>query len=392
MRVACVLIRNLAVQLSILDNPDLQQRPVVIGGSPREARVVYDASEEAETFGVGPGLSLRQAYALCPEAVFVPADEKRYRQVMDEVAGILDDFSPVVEVNSLGAAFIDISGVPDEEALARQIITQVHSCTGLRCRTGISGGRFFSGVAALTTDEGLLIVPPGEDKAFVAPKSIDLLPASIETRQRIRYLGLRTIGQMADFPPESLVAQFGTDGVRYHELASGIDQTPLTPRRKPATITVTADLEPPATVCLQVMHACLVALEGPLQETRLQGKACREMLVRIRLVSGKSLEGKLRFRQPTASIGHIQHRLHTWLEGGALSSPVVRLELALTLTREKGTDLSLWSGAAAPRQSIVEVARNLRERLGYQPLKRLREVDPDARLPERRFGLTDVQG
>jgi len=99
---------------------------VVIGDSPREARVVYDASPEAATFGVGPGLSLRQAYALCPGAIFLPADEERYRQVMDEVAGILDDFSPVVEVNSLGAAFMDISGVPDEETLAHQIITQVH--------------------------------------------------------------------------------------------------------------------------------------------------------------------------------------------------------------------------------------------------------------------------
>jgi len=47
---------------------------------------------------------------------------------------------------------------------------------------GISDGRFFSGVAALTTNEGLLIVPPGEDKAFIAPKSIDLLPATTETQ------------------------------------------------------------------------------------------------------------------------------------------------------------------------------------------------------------------
>lgn len=392
MRVAFVLVKSLPVQLAVLDNPGLLHQPLVIGGSSRETRPVYDASKGAASSGVRPGLSLHQAYALCPEAIFLPADEGRYRQAMAEVTDVLDDFSPVVEVDGVGSAYIDITGVPKEEALAEEIAAQIYRRTRLKCCIGISDGRFFARVAALTTNENVLTVPPGGDKAFIASMPIDLLPGPAETLQRIRYLGLRTIGQLAGFPSESLVAQFGSEGARYHDLANGIDRTRLTPQGKPATVAVAIDLEPPATICLQVLYACQTVLQDPLEETRRQGKSCREMLVRVGFTSGDSIEGRLRFKQPTVSISHIQHRLHSWLDEVTFPSPVVRLELELTLTGEAGTNLRLWSGAMTPRQGTMEVARNLKERFGYQPLKQVRELDPDARLPERRFGLTDVQG
>lgn len=389
MRVACILINDLPVQLAVQDHPTLLHSPLVIGGSPQEAKPVLGASGEAVAFGIEPGFSLHQAYALCPEAVFLPAHGARYREVMEEVAGILDGFSPVVETDDTGA-FIDIAGASDEKALAGSIVGQIQQRTGLMSSIGISSGKLFARVAALTAAEDVLEVPPGGEKAFIAPKPVDLLQVSARTLQRIRRLGLRTIGQLAAFPPDSLVAQFGTEGARCHELASGIDRSPLTPRNRPATLASAMDLEPPATINLQVLHGCQVVLQEPLERVRRQGRACREALVRLGFMSGESREGRFYFKRPAVSVSQIQHRLLAWLDGG-VPSPVIRLELDLILTGESGTGIGLWPGATAPRQGTREVVRSLKERFGYQPLKKVREIDPQARLPERRFGLADVQ-
>ena len=110
MRIACVYINHFAVQVETREQPDLSGKPLIIGGFPHERKSVIDCSPVADRCHIHPGVSLRQAHHLCPEAIFLPLNEELYHQAFEEVLSILDGFSPAVEATYAGKAFLDISG------------------------------------------------------------------------------------------------------------------------------------------------------------------------------------------------------------------------------------------------------------------------------------------
>ena len=107
MRICCGLIGN----LELAQRQDLYGSPVVVGAWEKEEQVVA-ASEEALPFGVVPGMALRQAEHLCPQATFLPPNPVAATQLRELIASALYDLAPVVEVRIEGIAWLDVSGVP----------------------------------------------------------------------------------------------------------------------------------------------------------------------------------------------------------------------------------------------------------------------------------------
>ena len=107
MRICCGLIGN----LELAHRQDLYGSPVVVGAWEEEEQVVA-ASEEALTFGVVPGIPLRQAEHLCPQATFFPPNPEAAAHLRELIAAALYDLAPVVEVRVEGIAWLDVSGVP----------------------------------------------------------------------------------------------------------------------------------------------------------------------------------------------------------------------------------------------------------------------------------------
>jgi nucleotidyltransferase/DNA polymerase involved in DNA repair len=391
MRVGCVLIRNFAVQLARRDNPQLRDRPIVIGDSASQGKAVFDASPEAAARGVKGGMSCREAASLCPEAIFVQPDEARYEQVFEEVLSILDDFSPAVEAAELGCAYLDVTGVGDEEELAHGIGSRISRETTLSASVGISSGKFFSWLAAFSARaEAPVIVQTGKEREFVAPFSISMLPCSERTKDRLRLLGIRMIGELARFSLDAMAAHFGKEGSIMYELARGIDQSPVVPRKKPEAICGTAELDPPATTYLEMLAACEQILKKLIPQVTARRKVCREIRVRLRLPSGLAQEKRLPLKDATSVRQSLLTRLRAWLEGTTFPEPVAGLELSLLLEAESGRRLSLWSKQAGLRQELARAASYLKKRFGYQPMKKVLAVEPQPLLPERRFRLVDL--
>lgn len=389
MRIGSVLIQNLAVQVALSADPGIRGQSVVIGGLPFETKPVRDASPEAAASGVKSGMPLHQAYALCPEARFLPCDDKKCEEVSEKVVDILERFSPVVEVQERGCAYLDVSGIESEASLAQELLAAI-SGTGLRAHLGISSGRFFSWAAAFTSKrEVAVIVPPGREKEFIAPFSIDFLPCSAETNERLQMLGIRFIGELSRFPPEALAAQFGDEGVLIYELACGIDQAPLMPRKKPEIIIEGTELDPPATTDIVMLQSCQALLDRLLPKARAGGKVCRELLVKVSFASGELWEKKLPMKDATSSKDVILNRIRAWMEGVRFPAPATDVKLAFWLAPETGKRLSLWSDDRL-RPGLAAVVNELKLRFNYQPLKKAEEVKPSPILPERRFRLIDI--
>jgi DNA polymerase IV len=349
-RIACVLIQNLAVQLLLAERSDLRGRPVVIGGLPFETKPVSDASPEALAYGVRPGISIREAQALCPEAACFAPDEARYQQTFKAVADILEDFSPVIEVEKLGCAYIDITGVQREGHLASEVILVISSRIGLSSRAGIASGKFFSKVAAMTSKpDSVTVVLTGEEERFVTPFSMDFTDCSDEVKERLMFLGVRFIGQLRDFPKEALSSQFGVDGVRLYQLSHGIDHLPLIPRRKIEIVSATSMFEAPASTTNEIYGAMQPMLGKLLGEIREQGKICHEVLVGLKLNSGSMVAKRLSLKEGSRSEGEMLARIRASLAGMALANPVTGVELSLSLTAESGRKLHLWQERGTPQ-------------------------------------------
>lgn len=388
MRIACVLVHNFAVQIAVINDPQLRGQ-LIIGGSPFEAKPVYDASPEAIACGVKQGMPLRQAYALCPEARFLPSERKRYDEAFERVVTILDRFSPLVEVEGLGYAYLDISGVHGEYNLACEIRDSILSQTKLNARLGISSSKFLSRTGAFVAKtEAPVIIPQGKEREFIAPFSIDFLPCSMQTKKRLHLLGIHIMRQLSWFSLHTLEAQFGSDGAIAYKLANGIDNTPLVPGKKLELITNSADFDPPLVTSQEIIQASQLILDRLLIEVKDKDKVCHKVKLQFRFPSGSFQEKKLSLKQGTNSKMIIMTRLTDWLESISLPEPATEMELSLEIGSERGQKLYLLPQQGR-REKLSRLAKLLKVRFGYQPLKGAVVRDPDALLPERRFKFID---
>jgi len=237
MRIACILIPHFPTSVERQRDPSLCGRPVVIGETPDQRKAVLDCSPEAEAQGVRIGMPLRQALVLCREAVFLPPHPSRYRDVLKAVLEVLEGFSPEVEEDALGRAYLNIDGLAlhyeGELDMGERTIRSVCDATGLVASAGMAEGKFVAWTAAVSSEPGqVCTVPATKEAEFLHPLDVSLLPCSPDTLRRLELYGLHTMGDLAALPLGPLQAQFATEGKRLWGLAQGIDKEPLRPRHR----------------------------------------------------------------------------------------------------------------------------------------------------------------
>ncbi len=216
------------------DRPELRGKPVIVGGGgPDDRGVVSTASYEARRFGVRSAMPLRTAGRLCPDGIFVPVDGAKYQAESRRVMTILRRFTPRVEQVSIDEAFLDVAGSEalfgSPEEIARRIKDAIHAETGLTASVGVGSSKLVAKIGSdLRKPDGLVVVPAGEEAAFLAPLPVSRLwgvgPA---TTSALGELGVRTIGDLAALPPDVLLRRFGKHGTELIDRAHGIDGDPV---------------------------------------------------------------------------------------------------------------------------------------------------------------------
>jgi DNA polymerase-4 len=216
------------------DRPELRGKPVIVGGGDPTARgVVSAASYEARTFGVHSAMPLRTALALCPHGVFLPVDGRRYQAASRAVMAILRRFTPLVEPISIDEAFLDVTGsralFGDGPTIAAIIRANIRAEVGLVASVGVATTKLVAKIASdLRKPDGLVVVPPGDEAAFLAPLAIARLwGVGEKTEAALRELGVTTIGELAALPEDLLVRRFGKHGASLGSRARGIDPDPV---------------------------------------------------------------------------------------------------------------------------------------------------------------------
>ncbi len=211
----------------VLD-PTLEGKPVIVGGDPDGRGVVCTASYEARKFGVHSAMPLATAKRLCPQAVFIQGKFEHYRDASERIMNALDAVSPKTERLSLDEAYVDITGslrlFGSGRAIALKLKRDIRNRTCLPASVGIAANKL---VAKIASDEakpdGILEVSPGDERYFLAPLPVARLPGvGARTQDTLDQLGVRTIGHLAQIPPEALKKVFGQSGYALQQRARGI--------------------------------------------------------------------------------------------------------------------------------------------------------------------------
>jgi DNA polymerase-4 len=223
------------------DNPELADKPVIIGGGKRG--VVAAACYISRTFGVRSAMPMFKALALCPAATVIRPDMAKYVRVGREVRRAMQALTPLVEPLSIDEAFLDLEGTQrvhgmiPAKVLAR-FARDVERDIGITVSVGLSCNKFLAKVASdLDKPRGFASLDQEEARVMLADKPVGFIfgvgPA---TQERLVQHGFRTIADLQRAEENHLIKQFGAEGRRLWRLARGHDDRRVVPDRGAKTI------------------------------------------------------------------------------------------------------------------------------------------------------------
>jgi DNA polymerase IV len=220
------------------DDPRLRGRPVIVG-----AGVVLAASYEAKAYGVRTAMGGALARRLCPDAVVVPPRMSAYAEASKAVYRVFEDTTPLVEGLSIDEAFLDVRGMrrlagsPLE--IAVRLRRAVRERVGLPITVGVARTKFLAKVASgVAKPDGLLMVPPGRELAFLHPLPVEALwGVGAVTADKLHERGIATVQEVAALGESALVTMLGlATGRHLHALAHNRDPRPVQRGRRRGSI------------------------------------------------------------------------------------------------------------------------------------------------------------
>lgn len=227
---------------SLISRPDLRGKPVIIGGGGGRS-VVLSATYEARRFGVAAAMPMARARRLCPQAVVLEPDHRRYAAMSEAIMATFCAITERVEPLSLDEAFLDIAGairrLGPPTAIAQQLRDTIADEQGITASVGIASTKFVAKLAsALAKPDGLVVVPKAEVVPFLHQLPIGALWGVGErTEEALQRLGIRTVADLAHTPVRTLEKILGPAAGRHlHDLSWGRDDRRVAPLRQEKSI------------------------------------------------------------------------------------------------------------------------------------------------------------
>lgn len=211
------------------DNPELADKPVIIGGGKRG--VVSTACYVARIRGVCSAMPMFQALKLCPDAVVIRPRGSHYAAVSKQIRAMMDELTPAIEPLSLDEAFLDMTGTeqlhgaPPAVMLAR-LVNRMEDELGLTGSIGLSHNKFLAKVASdLDKPKGFSVIGKAETMDFLRDKPVGLIwGVGGVSQAQLDKAGVHTFEDLLRWDKEDLVARFGGMGERLWHLARGQDK------------------------------------------------------------------------------------------------------------------------------------------------------------------------
>ncbi|MBV1799758.1 DNA polymerase IV [Siccirubricoccus sp. G192] len=255
------------------DRPELQSRPLIIGGGKRG--VVATACYIARTSGVRSAMPMFKALRLCPDAVVLPPQMPKYTAAARQIRALMEALTPLVQPLSIDEAVLDLAGTealhraPPAAVLAR-FARQVEREVGVTISIGLAPNRLLAKIAAERgKPRGFAVIGRAEAAALLAEEPVTLLPGVGPALERkLHAAGFTRLGQLAALTAQEAARRFGEDGPALAARARGEDSRAVNPDRETKSIS--------AETTFDTDIATVAALEQPLW------RLCEKLARRLR--------------------------------------------------------------------------------------------------------------
>jgi DNA polymerase-4 len=361
------------------DRPELRGQPVIVGGTGNRG-VVCAASYEARPFGVHSAMPIATARRLCPQGVFLPVRMQHYAEISRQIREILLSFTPLVEPLSLDEAFLDVKGCaglfgPAPE-IARQLKDKIKDETDLIASVGVASNKFLAKLASdLRKPDGLVVIPGDGIAQFLKPLPVSRIwGVGAKAERRLHALGIRTIGQLAAFPEQALIDQFGEIGRHVWQLAHGKDERIIIPDREAKSISTETTFDQDIGD-RETLRTWLLDLTDHLaSRLRHAGLQARTIDVKMRSSDFRTRHRAQALTQAT-NLTDVLWKAAVEVFNRGLSGDLLPLRLlgvgASRLTRESHIQADLFDAAALERQKALdETVDTIRRQFGAGAIQR----------------------
>lgn len=303
--------------------PSLRGKAVVVGGlGPRG--VVATASYEARVFGVNSAMPMAQARRRAPNAAYLVPRFGLYREVSEQVMGLLRALSPLVEPLSLDEAFVDLEagGTAWDDASARlagaKLRADIRAVTGLTGSVGLAASKMLAKIASeQAKPDGLVLIEPGTERAMLGPMSVRTLPGvGPATGDHLRRAGITTVEELAEAGEDELVRLLGkAHGHALFAMALAHDDRPVVAERETKSVSVEDTYDVDIHDRVRVGREVARLADRCVRRLRGAGLSGRTIVLKVRRYDFSTLTRSETLRGPTDDVGVVREAAARLLEG-----------------------------------------------------------------------------
>ena len=289
------------------DRPELRNKPVIVGGSPERRGVVSTCSYEARKFGVHSAMPTRSALRLCPEAVLVRPNHRKYSAVSKEIRGIFYEITDLVEPVSIDEAYLDITSckldLNSGREIAQYLRRRIKEATGLTCSAGVATNKFLAKTASdYKKPDGLTVIEAEEADYFLNRLPIRKFHGiGSVTADRLESINVRTGADLKKLDMETLQLLFGKVGSFYYQIVRGIDDRKVEPSGDPKSISREITLLQDCSDARQLRILIRTLARKTARRAAAQGWCGFNITLKIKYDDFKTVTRTVTLEHPTAS-------------------------------------------------------------------------------------------
>jgi len=358
------------------DNPELTDKPVIIGGGRRG--VVSTACYVARIQGVRSAMPMFKALKLCPDAVVVRPRMEVYSKVSREIRAMMLDLTPSIEPLSLDEAFLDLTGTarlhgaPPAIMLAK-LVRRMRTELGITGSIGLSHNKFLAKVASdLDKPRGFSVIGKAETGAFLRDKPVRMIWGVGQAAQAsLDAAGIRTFADLLRWDRADLTVRFGSMGERLWHLARGNDHRSVNARTPVKSISnETTFFEDTGNPDILDGHIWRLA-ENVSDRTKARELAGRVVNLKLKRSDHSLISRRVALRDATQMADVIYRTARNLMDQVKDQAPYRLIGVGLSdLVPETGADLSgdLLDPNAARRSDAERATDEIRKRFGTKAI------------------------
>ena len=311
------------------DNPELADRPVIIGGGKRG--VVSAACYIARTFGVRSAMPMARAVRLCPELQIVRPDFAKYREASERVMAILHSATALVEPLSLDEAYLDVTenlwAEPLAMNVAQRIKQRIRDELQLTASAGVAPNKFLAKIASgWQKPDGLTVIAPERVESFLQKLPVEALwGVGPVTAKKLRAIGIERLVDVRTAPAELLTKAVGSLAEWLVQLAHGVDDRAVEPHRETKSISSETTYAKDLTDWREINQQIQALAEDVADQLKRKGLRARTVTIKVRYANFTTVTRSHSTEYHTDSRLELVNRAQTLLERTEAAERPVRL-------------------------------------------------------------------